>query len=228
MMLAAAPIALASFLHACAPNIGARTMAAIVRVESGGSPFVIHDNRTRTTLHPRDVVEAAAWANQLMAAGHSVDLGLSQINSDNLPRLGLSVREAFDPCLNVRAGATILASNYRAATRQFGAGQYALRRAIGAYNSGSLFAGYGYITQILRAAGVAAESDFRVPDLARVRMLPPSLVRVPTPILVPTSPTAILRTTPSSPFSSPILVTNGVTSAMPSASPAATASPPMP
>ncbi len=211
-------------------------MTAIVRVESGGEPLVIHDNRSRTTIHPHDVTEAIAWANQLMQAGHSVDLGLSQINSLNLVRLGLSTREAFDPCLNVRAGAMILANEYHAATLQFGSGQYALRRAIGAYNSGSLFAGYDYIAQILRAAGVAAESDFHVPDLARVRTLPASLGRIAArpfpvavgPILAPTSPAAVSTGIPSSPFSSPILVTSGITPAVPPASPRPTASASMP
>jgi len=140
-------------------------MTAIVRVESGGNPLVIHDNTLNRTFTPHDANQGVVWANQLLTLRHSIDLGISQINDLNLPRLGLSVRDAFDPCINLRGGATILFSDYRAAALEFGQGQYALRRAIGAYNSGSLYAGYGYVAKILAAAGLGADNDFRVPDL---------------------------------------------------------------
>jgi hypothetical protein len=42
--------------------------------------------------------------------------------------------------------------------RQFGPGQYALRRALGAYNTGSLYAGQDYINEILVAAGMPPEA----------------------------------------------------------------------
>jgi type IV secretion system protein VirB1 len=89
--------------------------------------------------------------------GHSVDIGLSQINSQNLSWVGLSVTQAFEPCSNLRAGAAILSTDYASASRRFGSGQYALRRALGAYNSGSLFAGNAYVDRILVAAGLPPE-----------------------------------------------------------------------
>jgi len=96
----------------------------------------------------------------LLGLGHSLDIGLSQVNSANLPKLGISVRDAFDPCVNLRAGSTILGADYGAAANQFGSGQYALRRALGAYNSGSLYAGQGYVNAILAAAGLRPEIDY--------------------------------------------------------------------
>ena len=78
--------------------------------------------------------------------------------------LGLTVRAAFDPCTNLQAGATILGADYRNAAQHFGTGQYALRRAIGAYNSGSLYAGQDYVNEILAAAGLAPETGY-VPDI---------------------------------------------------------------
>lgn len=36
--------ALAALIHRCAPDVRPSTMAAIVRVESGGNPFAIDDN----------------------------------------------------------------------------------------------------------------------------------------------------------------------------------------
>jgi type IV secretion system protein VirB1 len=143
---------LAHLIAACAPNVGKRTMTSIVAVESGGSPFAIHDNTSVRSYFPTNAGDATSLATELIAAGHSVDLGLAQINDANLPNLGLSVRAAFDPCTNVRAGATILAEAYGRARTHFGDGQFALRRAIGAYNTGSLSAGDGYIASVVTAS----------------------------------------------------------------------------
>jgi type IV secretion system protein VirB1 len=149
---------LAQLLHDCASNVAPRTMAAVVRVESSGNPLAMHDNTLGRSFYPTSYFEAASWANELVAMGHSVDIGLSQINSANLPKLGLTVASAFDPCTNLHAGATILGGDYAAAASTFGPGQTALRRALGAYNTGSLYAGQGYINQILAAAGIAPDA----------------------------------------------------------------------
>jgi type IV secretion system protein VirB1 len=205
MLLAA--VALSQLLNVCAPGAGRRTMAAIVRVESNGNPLAIHDNDLNRTFMPHDVNQGVVWADQLLALHHSVDLGISQINAFNLPRLGLSVRDAFDPCMNVHGGATILASNYRAAALQFGAGQFALRRAIGAYNSGSLYAGSTYIHRILEAAGIDADEGFAVPDL-QVDSQPLSaaqLGQAPRPV-ARTARVAPAAAPTANPFAAPLLV----------------------
>jgi type IV secretion system protein VirB1 len=162
MLLAA--ITLAQMLRDCAPSVSPQTMTAIVRVESGGNSLALRDNTLGRAFEPSDAREAVAWASQLLALGHSLDIGLSQVNSANLPRLGLTVGKAFDPCTNLQAGATILGEDYRNASGHFGAGQYALRRAIGAYNTGSLYAGQEYVNEILSAAGLAPETSY-VPSL---------------------------------------------------------------
>jgi type IV secretion system protein VirB1 len=184
-------------------------MTALIRVESGGRPLAIHDNTLHRSFAPRDANQGVAWANQLLRLHHSVDLGLSQINDVNLPRLAMSVRDAFDPCINVHGGATILAADYRMASSRFGPGQFALRHAIGAYNSGSLFAGYSYVEKILQAAGIA-DSDVVVPDLLP---LAASLPRAnpaaqPAPAPVPSAPVAVQSPAPPvipDPYRSPIL-----------------------
>jgi type IV secretion system protein VirB1 len=158
-------LTLAQLLQTCAPNIGERTMTAIVRVESGGNYLAIRDNDLNRSFSPVDAREATAWATQLLLKHHNIDLGIAQVNSANLARLGMTVQAAFDPCVNVQGGATILAADYAAASRQFGPGQFALRRAIGAYNSGSIFAGADYVNRILAAAGIRGDVDVQVPDL---------------------------------------------------------------
>jgi type IV secretion system protein VirB1 len=158
-MFLAAALSLAQLIASCAVGINPRTMTALVHVESGGDSLALHDNTWRTSYAAPDANTAVAWANELLSMGHSVDLGLSQINSGNLPSLGLSVSDVFDPCKNLQAGATILSADYRAASARFGAGQIALRHALGAYNTGSLYAGQGYVNQILVAAGLPPEYD---------------------------------------------------------------------
>jgi len=157
-----AMVTLAQLLHDCAPNVDPRTMTAIVRVESAGRTFALRDNTLGTVYYPPDNPTAVAWTNQLLRRGDNLDLGLSQINSANLARLGISVNEIFNPCVNLRAGSQILGEDYSSASSHFGSGQFALRRALGAYNSGSLYAGQGYVNAILAAAGLGPEQDYPV------------------------------------------------------------------
>lgn len=146
-------MALAALLTACAPRVGTRTLAAIISVESGGNAYAIHDNTSGRSYFPRSPDRATDLAVSLVASGHSVDLGLSQINSMNLPGMALSVADMFDPCTNVRTSARILTGAYRRAAARFGPGQVALRHALGAYNTGSIYAGRSYISLVLAAAG---------------------------------------------------------------------------
>ncbi len=218
-----AAVALATLLQQCAPNVGSRTMTAIVRVESRANPFAIHDNATGHSFAPRTATEAVETASALVDAGHSVDLGLAQVNSANLPKLGLRVRDAFDPCTNLRAGATILTNAYAAASSRFRPGPYALRRAIGAYNTGSIFAGDAYVQRILLAAGLPSEDDRRVPDLeagpnrlalrAGVPFARTSAAKHPAlsekpPVRIQAAAPRTQLSAGSDPFASPILVTN--------------------
>ena len=141
-------------IHECAPQVATVTMAAIVQQESGGDPLAIHDNTTGETFRPRGLVEAVTIARVLMARGHSVDLGLAQINSKNLPTLSLTPESVFDPCTNLHAAQTILLSGWK----QSGGD---LRGALSAYNtgkaSGAVGASYG--------AGVYAKAGVVVPAI---------------------------------------------------------------
>jgi type IV secretion system protein VirB1 len=178
---------LAQILSSCAPQVGPRTMASIITVESDGAMYAIHDNDTTRSYAPRSLDAAASLASGLIAAGHSVDLGLAQINSGNLPGLRLSVRDVFDPCTNIRAGAAILSGAYRNAQRRFGPGQFALRRALGAYNTGSLERGDGYIALVVSAAarrwtGIAQLGMARTPTPAPLGASAPFIARIAPPV----------------------------------------------
>ncbi|CAD7741234.1 hypothetical protein LMG31884_47450 (plasmid) [Xanthomonas hydrangeae] len=112
----------------CAPGVHPQTLAAVVSHESGFDPLAIGVKGRKVEV--RSLEEAISSATRLIADGSSVDLGLGQINANNLHRLGLSVREVFDPCINLAAAARILTENYSAARRVFADEQQALNAAL--------------------------------------------------------------------------------------------------
>ena len=106
-MSALAPSALAALLATCAPDAPANYLTAIVRAESGLHPYAIHDNTAQTSLFPETYEQAVAMARDMLRQGHSLDVGLMQVNVSNWNWLGLTAETALDPCQNVAAGARV-------------------------------------------------------------------------------------------------------------------------
>lgn len=146
-------------LPACAPHVAPVTMERVIAVESGGDPLALHVNGLRIQP-PRQatVQQAAATARAYIGRGYNVDLGLSQVNSRNLPALGLTIEQALDACINVSGGASILHANYVRATQEMGQGQPALLAALSAYNTGSFSAGFhnGYVAKYVSVPQLTA------------------------------------------------------------------------
>jgi len=160
---------LEQLLAECAPQVASDTMSAIVRVESGGNPLALNVNGAqRLARQPKNRQEALGWASWVIARGYSVDMGLAQVNSRNLQRLGMTAEQMFEPCDNLKAGARILSENYAGASKRYGAGQSALRAAISAYNTGNYQSGFynGYVAKI--DAVVGATTGMPPPLVARV------------------------------------------------------------
>ena len=146
---------LEQLIQQCAPQVAPSTLLAIIQVESSGNPWALNVNgKQRLTRQPRSPEEAIAWARWLIERGHSVDLGLTQVNSQHLRRFGLSAETLLEPCTNIAAGAWILTENYSAASRKYNDDQEALRAALSAYNTGNHQAGIknGYVGKVNRAA----------------------------------------------------------------------------
>lgn len=144
----------------CAPLVAPATMAAIVKTESGFKPFAIGVNGgARLERQPANKEEAVVTAKWLIANGYNIDLGLGQVNSANLGRTGLSVEDAFEPCKNIAAAASILHGNYRAAQASIPGEQAALQAALSAYNTGTFHKGFanGYVQKVLNNAPAAAQ-----------------------------------------------------------------------
>ena len=159
----------------CAPHVAPDTLLAIASHESSLRPFVIANNSTKERAEGTTPAEAVDRAASWIAAGHSVDMGLMQINSANLPRLGMSVADVFVPCRNVEAGARILGDAYANAGEREGDKGRALRMALSAYNTGDFNAGFinGYVAAV---EGQAAA--YVVPSLAAAAPASPPALRV--------------------------------------------------
>ncbi len=151
---------------ACAPNVAPETTQQIIHVESRGNTLAINVNRGRLERQPRDAADAAELARKYIARGYTVDLGLMQINSTNISRLGYRIEDMFDPCKNIAAGARVLTEFYANARRSHGDEQAALRAALSAYNTGSFVRGItnGYVARYETGAVAIAPAP-RVPAL---------------------------------------------------------------
>jgi len=148
--------------QACAPWVAPQTMAAIVKTESQFQPLAIGVNGSaKLARQPQNKNEAIITATALIAKGYNIDLGLGQVNSANLVKTGLSVEDAFEPCKNLAAAATILHSNYQAASRKVQGEQPTLYAALSAYNTGSFTKGFknGYVQKVLNNAALAATNQ---------------------------------------------------------------------
>jgi type IV secretion system protein VirB1 len=151
MFLLSGLIFIASLYSQCGPSVDPATTQAIIQVESGGDPFAIGDNTLKKSFSPRTKTEAIALASYLLANGHSIDMGLMQVNSCHIKTMRLSLDELFDPCNNISIGTSILADFYKRYDNEADK-NIVLFKALSAYNTGSAWKGPGYINRILKAA----------------------------------------------------------------------------
>ena len=175
--------AFAQFAARCAPNVALDSLASIARTESAFVALALNVNRL-VGPQPRaaSAEDAVRIAQGYVAQGFTVDLGLMQVNSANLPRLGLTFAEVLDPCTNIRAGARILQEGYAAAVQaEPGQPQRALRVAFSRYNTGHPERGFanGYVRKVEAAAEVIVPA---------IRVLP--AVPGGSPVITPPPPAA--------------------------------------
>lgn len=133
----------------CGPSVAPSTLASIARTESGFQVLTINDNTTGISGVPATHEIAVQLAASLLEAGHSVDLGIMQINSGNFAKLGLTAESAFDPCKSIAAAASVLAGSFAGGETHEGQ-QTALRVALSKYNTGDAKRGFenGYVHKV--------------------------------------------------------------------------------
>ena len=140
----------------CAPMVAPSTMAAVVQHESGGNPLAMWDNTGGRRYLPTSVHQAVQILRRLLAAGHQVDVGIAQVDTENFQHYGLTVRSAFNACTNIHVGGEILKTAWFQAKHAGLHGQTALFHAFEAYNSGGIYGDAGYAQAIYAAAGIPA------------------------------------------------------------------------
>ena len=109
----AAPLGISDFGQLalrCAPSAAPSTPASTAQAESAFEPLAVNGNTMATSGVPaaRDV--AMQLATKLLEAGHSVDIGIMQINSADFQKPGLTLEAAFDPCKSIAAA--VLKGNF--------------------------------------------------------------------------------------------------------------------
>jgi type IV secretion system protein VirB1 len=151
------PEALAWLALACAPQVDAITVEALVSVESARNPHAIGVVGGALTRQPRNGAEAIATARALRNDGWNFSVGLAQINQANFERLGLTLDNAFEPCANLRAMQAVLGECFDRAALAWDS-QPALRRALSCYYSGNFRTGFvhGYVQRVVDAVRAQA------------------------------------------------------------------------
>lgn len=157
---------LSALIAQCAPTVHPETMAAVISAESRGHQFAIADagpvklpwsqrKHLVRSLFPGSMQEAVTTAQDLIAKGHTVSLGVAQVNDRNLKGMGVTIADMFDPCTNVAVGGKILTNFYERAVKKFGNGPTALQAALSAYNSGDWTRGArdGYVNLVYQQLG---------------------------------------------------------------------------
>jgi type IV secretion system protein VirB1 len=151
----ASPISEASFSQLasfCAPGVAVSTLRAVAAVESHFDPLAIRDNSTHESWAPSSISAAGALAKDRLKQGHSIDIGLMQINSGNLASLGMEVEDAFNACHSLDAARRILQTAFAAGSSE-SERQAAILITLSRYNSGKTLAGIanGYTNQVMSA-----------------------------------------------------------------------------
>lgn len=154
----------AALTRTCAATVPNDTLAAITRTESAFYPFALSINYPQTSARragfvnssmllarqPKNLDEAVGWASWFELHGYTVSVGLMQVNTQTAKLYRISLRQLFDPCRNVSAGAAIITDYYHRRHHSTTSTSEALLDAISAYNSGNINTGYtnGYVSGV--------------------------------------------------------------------------------
>lgn len=113
------PVAFLDLAQTCAPFVASDTLAGVVSLESRFTPFNIRINSgAPLKRQPVTKAEAIEVATSLAAKRHDIQMGLGGIGLDELQRLNFTISDAFDPCRNLQATASLLDGYYRLAVKE--------------------------------------------------------------------------------------------------------------
>ena len=135
---------------------------SVVQVESGGQPFAIHDNTSNRSFAPATLNDAMQLSGALIRAGHRLDVGLMQINYETWFRpTRMRLSDAFNPCINIAFGTTILSAAYARQLGQHTTAPEALKRALSIYNSGDAFRARDYANSVINLSHLSRPTSIQ-------------------------------------------------------------------
>ncbi len=163
-----------AFIEQCKnPNIGIEIVQQIIKIESNSKPFAVNvnkDGKSFISFVFETKEEALKSAQDYINGGLSVDVGLMQINSNNLSLKifsDLTLEDLFDPCKNIKAGSDIFYLAYENTDKNL-TQEERINIALSVYNTGDKNKGFtnGYIAkynnpQIMTLANLSLEQEAR-------------------------------------------------------------------
>ena len=114
----------------------------------------LHNQEVYLTRQPATLPEAIRWTRWFHNRGYTVSIGLMQINSENVAKYGVAVRQLFDPCTNVAIGARLLGEIYSITPHSGKPDLNTLMSTFSTYNSGTFTTGLksGYASTVMSNA----------------------------------------------------------------------------
>lgn len=157
-----------ALVASCGLVLAPDLVSAIVEVESGGMLYAV--NAEGAPAYFRNQPAAEVFAQAQIEAGKSVDMGLGQINSDNLESLNLSIKTVFEPCTNLLALQTVFLRGYDLPGDAALSPQEKMMAALSRYNTGHGNRGLdnGYVGKVLAAAAQVSTQAGELPEIAEV------------------------------------------------------------
>lgn len=147
----------------CAPLIHPDTAFAVMSEESKFNRFAIGvvDGYIK---QPQDLPSALEAVKTLEKEGKNYSVGLMQVNKHNFARYGVSVKQMFEPCANLKVAQKILTDCYERGK--------SVNNALSCYYSGNFIRGYkkdfrgtSYVERVHSQPKPQNSLNFAVPSL---------------------------------------------------------------
>lgn len=129
-------------LQHCTNGVHPVVMHGIISQESSFNPFAIGVVNGRLSYQPKTHSQAVAAVHALRSAKKNYSMGLAQVNQMHMKRFGFTPESIFQPCANVKAGATIFKECHRLAKMKLGNSANSYGAALSCYYSGNFQTGF--------------------------------------------------------------------------------------
>lgn len=131
-----------ALLQKCTNGAHPQIMHGIIKQESSFNPYAIGVVNGKLNRQPTSKAEAIVAVKKLQSMNMNFSMGLAQVNKIHMESFGFTAENIFEPCENVKAGATIFNTCYVSAKKKFGDTSHAIDAALSCYYSGNFTTGF--------------------------------------------------------------------------------------